>query len=266
MGGWIRGILPPILARPLRRRWGTRLRGRFEDWRSAQARCGAGYAKPELIRELAAAAAAVLDGRVAWERDGHGFAEPSPDWRLIALIHAVAEGASPVRILDIGGGMASAWTRNRCWLPERISWRVVEQPGVVAAAVDLFRGHPVAFTADLASALADGDADIVHFGSVLQYLEDPWQLVESCLAIHPRMLFIDRTPFSSTVRKDEIVVQEVPRRLGGARYPSWIFARSAFGSRLPEGYRIFSDEATDDLCDRCDVSYRAISLIRKAQA
>lgn len=258
-----KNLLPPIVGNALRRRFGTRLLGPQQDWLSAQRACGDGYSEAKVIARLMASAEAVLSGHAAWERDGFCFTVAEPDWRLLALLSAV-DRAGPLRVVDVGGGMASAWTRNRSWLPlDRLTWTVVEQEAVVLAARKIFHGPEVTFTNNIDEALSLGPPDLMIFGSVLQYLEAAHVMLQRCLAEKPAKVLIDRTPFSDA-QDDEVVIQRVPQSLGGGSYPAWIFARAAFLAKIPSPYRIFSDEITPDVCSRRDVVYRALTLTLEA--
>ena len=60
--------------------------------------------------------------------------------------------------------------------------------------------------------------------SVLQYIDEPYQLLEKLLENNFDHIIIDRTPFSKI--KETIKIQKVPPEIYNASYPCWFFDES----------------------------------------
>lgn len=89
-----------------------------------------------------------------------------------------------VRVLDFGGGLGTGWLALCAALGKataQVDFDIVEVPNICAAGPALYEGglQGPSFTPDLPS--QPGCYDIVHAGSVMQYVED-WRGVVAALA------------------------------------------------------------------------------------
>ena len=81
---------------------------------------------------------------------------------------------------------------------------------------------------------------MILFSTVLQYLEQPLDLLEKAVEIGPATIVIDRTPIVA-LPENRIVVQRVPRRLGKASYPAWLFNKDRLLDPARDRYRIVAE-------------------------
>jgi len=216
---------------------GVSLTGEFESWQDACARSsksGGDYCE---VEDAGRAAIAVLNGDLAFERDGVGFKEPSVNFPLIgSLALAAAKSGDGVRVLDFGGGFASAFLQHRALLEyiNRVEWWVVERNEVCVYAKRNLGHAGLYFCDDLDVCIASCPFDYVLASGVLQYLEYPYRTLERLFSTNASVMLLDRIPVQSWDADDRIVLQEVFSAQGGLplRYPSWIFARKELLSRL----------------------------------
>ena len=68
---------------------------------------------------------------------------------------------------------------------------------------------------------------IILLSSVLQYIEDPYKIIEKLSTVGADYLIIDRTTFYDK-EEDMILIQHVPSWIYQASYPMRVFAKSKF--------------------------------------
>lgn len=220
-------LLPPVLRRRLRGiAGGSRWSGDYADWQSASA-AASGYHCGEILERVRGAAAAVRDGAALWERDSVCFHHEEYNWNLVACLMSVAAAcAGSLHVLDFGGALGSSYFQHRKLLelvPE-CTWSVVEQRHFVDCGRSEFAGGGVEFFASMEQCLERRAVNVFLFSSVLQYMEDPYQLLEKVRGLSPAAIIVDRTPFAP--HGERITVQRVPRRIYQASYACRFLDRS----------------------------------------
>jgi putative methyltransferase (TIGR04325 family) len=214
--------------------------GQFADWPSA-AQAAGGYDEGHLLARLVAAATAVRNGSAAWEQDGVTWDQIPPDMPVFAAMARVAlAGNGQLTVLDFGGGMGSSYFQCKAFLPQSAirSWTVVEQLELVEVGQREIARDALHFQPSIDAVLAAGTPDVALLSSVLQYLEDPWSILDRILLAEIPYLIIDRHPCSMT--RELITVQVVPSSLYKASYPSWLFDCPRMLGRLGEYYELLA--------------------------
>jgi len=87
--------------------------------------------------------------------------------------------------------------------------------------------------------------DLVLLSSVMQYIENPFDMLRKIIASGIPHIVIDRTPCFDQ-DQDLLTVQRVPPEIYEASYPCWIFSRTGLLRALQPRYRLvaaFSDPA-----------------------
>jgi putative methyltransferase (TIGR04325 family) len=88
------------------------------------------------------------------------------------------------------------------------------------------------------------DIQVVLFSSVLQYLEDPYGMLEKILSKKPEYIIVDRTPFIDS--DDRLTVQKVNPKIYKGSYPCWFFNEEKFVSYFRSNYiRVLEFDALD---------------------
>ena len=130
-----------------------------------------------------------------------------------------------LNVLDFGGSLGSCYFQNRKFLKalSHVSWNVVEQSHYVDAGQLHIQSEELRFFKTIKECLADNQPNVVMLSSVLQYLEDPEEIIKSLTAAKATCLIVDRTPFS-ILNQDKILVQKVPASIHSASYPMWVFS------------------------------------------
>lgn len=215
-------------------------RGEFPNWDTARSAAG-GYDEEALLERLAHAARAVRAGTAAWEQDGVTRDHLPPDLPLFAALSrvALAKGGT-LAVLDFGGALGSSYFQCREFLADvrDLHWAIVEQTQLVEIGQREIARDALVFFPSIKAALSIRHPDVVLLSSVLQYLEDPWALLDEIIAANIPYLIIDRHP--CTLTHEQITVQVIPPFLYPASYPSWLFDCPRMLARLEEHYRLLT--------------------------
>jgi len=102
--------------------------------------------------------------------------------------------------------------------------------------------------------------------SVLQYLEDPFEMLEQLSKLPAGHMIIDRTPMSDQSH-DRLCIQHVPAHIYKASYPCWIFSHRGLLDRLSSRWRLVADylspEGAAHTEDGLAFEFRGLILERK---
>lgn len=220
-------------------RW---FRGEYRDWASAR-RASGGYDDGAIVQKVLSATLEVKAGRAAFERDGVTFVAPEPDQPLLAVLSEISRaGGGRLRVVDFGGSLGSSYWRHRLDLPtgENLRWAVVEQPTFVEAGRRYLADTPLEFFPDVAAALAAGPCDVLLCSCVLQYLPEPYRMLEEWSRLNVAYVLLNNLTLTDR-EQDRLRVQHVPPSIYPATYPVWFFSRRAFRARIDERYAIVKE-------------------------
>lgn len=261
---WVRPLVPPVL--PAAVRWARgrsaaiRFVGDFPSWEVAR-RAAGGYDDDAILARVRESAAKVRDGKAAFERDGVAFDRPEYNFPLLAcLLRAATESGNRLRVLDFGGSLGSTYYQCRPFLGGvgEVSWTVVEQPHFVACGRREFEDGRLRFREGIEG--VGEPVDVILISSVLQYLPDPYAVLDRLTATRAGWLIVDRT-FAVPTDRDVLTVQQVPASIYGrpASYPAWLFACHRVPARLARGWDLVCEARAADgpfRWDRYDVTAR----------
>jgi putative methyltransferase (TIGR04325 family) len=236
-------LVPSALRRKLRVLTGWRwFRGEYASWAEAR-QASAGYEDEAVLARVLEATLAVRDGRARFERDSVLFHEADPDRPLMAVLREiVCERAGGLRVLDFGGSLGSTYWRHRDVLPsgERLRWDIVEQPSFVEAGRRHLADTPLRFYANVDSARAESAYDVLLCSGVLQYLESPFEMLESWRRLDAPYVLFNNLPLHAK-GPDRLMVQHVPPNIYAASYPVWFFNREEFLRRVSNDYAVVKE-------------------------
>lgn len=243
----LKDFVPPAIVRIVRRfsGRGIRFEGNFPTWRDAQQASG-GYDHEEIVRRVYESECKVMSGEAADERDSALFDTVQfsiPVMAALARIACMLNGR--LRVLDFGGAFGGMYRQYRAFgLPEVLSWNVVEQPEFVRLG-RAFENKELRFFTSLEEVVTGGLPDVLLLSSVMQYLENPFEVLRKILATGVSHVVIDRTPIFDA-EHDLLTVQRVPAAIYKASYPCWIFSRASLLRNFEQNYRMvaaFTDSA-----------------------
>jgi len=224
--------------------------GFFGDYTCWSDACEAstGYDTALILERVKESLLKVRDGEAVFERDSVLFDTVEYSWPLLSgLLWIASQNSNCLNLIDYGGSLGSSYYQNRILLKHLnlLSWNVVEQEGFVECGKEHFEDQHLKFYRTIDDCLELQRADTVLLGSVLQYLEKPYELLDTITDKGISYIIIDRTPFSRE-GTDRIAVQKVPRDIYPASYPAWIFSYSTFMQSLDEKFDLVAEfDATD---------------------
>jgi putative methyltransferase (TIGR04325 family) len=215
--------------------------GRYETWAAAER--DAVNPEPETaIVRLAAATDAVRTGAGPYEQDSVVFPPPAEAAHILRLVDeiAAARGAG-LRVLDFGGSLGSKyfWVRRHLDPNVRLDWDVVELARWVAHGTREFATESLHFSETIEEAVARGRPDLVLCCGVLQYIQDPFAILERLMAAAPEYILLDRTPYSVSGTA-EIVLQRVSAQIYPAAHASWLLSEADLLAVMARSYELVS--------------------------
>jgi len=245
---------------------GIYLDGDYPSWGEALAH-STGYDSELILEKTRDALLQVKEGKAIYERDSVLFDEIQYAWPLLAgLMWVAAQSGGTLNVLDFGGSLGSTYFQNRRFLERlpAVRWNIVEQPRQVEIGKADFEDEHLRFYNDIETCLAATQPNVLILGSVLQYVEHPFDALRTLLAPSCRHLIIDRTPFWDGPT-DKLCVQHVPAEIYAASYPSWIFSSSKFTEQLNRNWRIMARFTDPDMIPGpINFTYQGMILARNS--
>ncbi|MCU0460406.1 MAG: methyltransferase, TIGR04325 family [Bacteroidales bacterium] len=220
--------------------------GNYPSWEDAKKR-SRGYDSEEIIRKVSSSAAAVRDGLKPYERDSVLYSEIQYSFQLLSILMLVAaQRKGTLNVMDFGGALGSTYFQNKKFLDtlQEVNWSIVEQPRFTEIGIREFSTDRLHFFNTADDCYNSFTPDIILLSSVLQYIEEPYKLLDSLISRKPEYILFDRTPFING--KDRITIQKVHPAIYNATYPCWFFNKSKFLDFMNRSYKlIFEFDALD---------------------
>lgn len=237
------------------------------SWDRAQKLCS-GYDAELILEKCKNSLLKVKNGEAEYERDSVVFEKIQYSWPMLsALLLASSCGDGKLDIIDFGGSLGSSYFQNRNFLGhlKKVNWNIVEQDNFVKCGQEYFQDDILKFYSDIDSCLKENNPNIILLSSVIQYLQNPYEMLHKIIDYGFDFIIIDRTTFNS---KDEdiLTIQKVPPEIYQASYPCWIFNKEKIIKVLAEKYCLmecFSDfcgsESSIRISGKNDTNYLNIS-------
>lgn len=194
--------------------------GNYASWDEAR-KLTSGYDSDLIIEKVKNSALKVKNGEVDYERDSVLFNQVDYSWPLLSSFLWIAgQNNNQLNLIDFGGSLGTSYYQNLFFLKhlDYLSWNIVEQKKIIDYGKKLFTNENLHFYESIDSCLQIQNSNTILLSSVLQYLENPYELLRQLKKI--TYIIIDRTPFFEN--RDRIVIQKVPPKIYDASYPCWI--------------------------------------------
>jgi len=233
----IKELIPPLslrLSRGLFYGW----HGNYISWSKAIDKC-AGYDSQTILEKVRISTLKVKEGFAVYERDSVLFDTIEYSFPLLAgLMWISARNNGKLNVLDFGGSLGSTYFQNKAFLDSLsdVNWCIVEQPGFVKTGIEFFENDKLHFFYSVEECLKSFEIDVIIFSSVLQYLEEPFALLDQIKSTAINNMIIDRTPFIKG--DDRITIQKVNPNIYRGSYPCWFFNKRKFISRITSEYKV----------------------------
>jgi putative methyltransferase (TIGR04325 family) len=156
----------------------------------------------------------------------------------IAISAAVVQSAN-VRVIDVGGAGGDYFFMFANAMPAvTFDWVVVETPALATAITktNLGEGRNIRWVSSLDE--AGKDFDVALLSSVLQYVDDPYGLLNE-VTNRCKVMVINRIPLTSS-GTDQATVQHVRTHGRRGAYPAWFFSNNVFLNEIDKSGDIVS--------------------------
>jgi len=244
MKGLIKEFLPPIFlrfynaARPRTYSW----HGDYGNWEEAR-KASTGYDNSIILEKVKEASLKVKNDKGLSERDSVLLKRIEYSYPLLtALMWIAANEKGRLDIIDFGGALGSSYFQNRIFLKtlDAINWNVVEQSHFVECGRAFFEDERLRFFESIDECLGAQAPNAILFSSVVQYIEEPYALINDVINKGFEYIIFDRTAFNRR-NIDRLVVQRVSPEIYEASYPCWFLNLERFKKIFERKY-ILIDE------------------------
>ena len=222
--------------------------GNYKTWEEANAQC-TGYDSSLILEKIKAAALKVKNGEKPYERDGVLFDKTEYSIPLQELIaKAAAENNGTVKVADFGGSLGSSYYQNKPQLDalQDVKWGVIEQSNFVSTGKKYFENGTLRFFYTIEEFTGQlGTPDILLISSTLQYIEEPYQLLDELIQAGAKYIIIENTAFNNKPY-NRITIQKVPPQIYTASYPCWLLNYEEVKLSLSRRYTVLQ-EYTNEL-------------------
>ena len=215
--------------------------GNYSTWQDAKAIC-TGYENDAILEKCKNSLLKVKNGEAAYERDSFVFDKIQYSWGLLAgLQKASIENKGILNVLDFGGSLGSTYFQNKAFLKglDFLTWNIVEQEHFINCGKEFFQNEELRFYQSIESCFQENEINVILLSSVLQYLENPKELIDKIIRLKVDYIIVDRTAFIDG--PDQIAVQNVPEYIYKASYPCWFFNEKLFLDQFTTNYNVLTD-------------------------
>lgn len=226
----LRNISPPFIFEILKSVFSkqTKFYGKFDNWYDAKAECENGYDSNKILQKVFESSLKVKNGEAIFERDSVLFDEIKYSWPVTSsLMLAAALENGKLNVLDFGGALGSHYYQNNKFLNllSKVQWNIIEQESFVRIGQTHFQSETVKFYLTVSDCLVYNNPNLVILSSVLQYLPEPWCILNEIIKINARVIVIDRTPYTNSL-EEEVKIQIVSDDIYKASYPCHFFVEN----------------------------------------
>jgi putative methyltransferase (TIGR04325 family) len=246
---WLRSIIPPFIISIFR---GSRLdykfSGDYSSWNQAVSD-STGYDSDLILDKVRDSLLKVKEGKAAFERDSVLFDHIEYSFPVLAALLKIAlENNGELRILDFGGSLGSSYYQYKDFLScvHTLEWSIVEQPKFVECGKQFFQNDQLRFYSTIEECISEKTIDVILLLSVIQYLENPLQFLDSLRAYRIPYILIDRTSIIDLDR-DLLTVQQISEKIYKASYPAWFIREENLLKTInSQGYTVIFDFLDQD--------------------
>jgi putative methyltransferase (TIGR04325 family) len=216
-------------------------KGNYSSFEEAKQQA-TGYDADYILEKIIGTTNRVKNGLVPYERDGIEYDQIKMNFPLLStLLMLASQNGNKLTVLDFGGSLGTSYFQNRSFLKgiDRLDWCVVEQENYVNAGKKSFESDELHFYYTVKDCLQKHQPDIIIFNSVLQYISNPYLLLEEVLITEIPHLYFDYTAYFDQ-SEDRYTIQHVPPIYYGidASYPCIFFSKPKMFQWLKKHYNL----------------------------
>ncbi len=170
------------------------LSGHYSTYDEALSHCS-GYDNIAILNKVQNAIQGLIDGKGTYERDGFLFNSIPADLQIRKHLTRLIKTGD--YIVDFGGGLGGTYLSIQDILPLPIYYNVIEQQHFVEIGMQMFANYDFPLYFSTSFLHCPDNVKIVILSGVLQYIPNPYEVLESIVRLHPEFILIDRTAFGS---------------------------------------------------------------------
>lgn len=250
----IKNVIPPVIWNFFR--WlknnnsPKSFNGNFKNWNEALKQT-TGYNAPQILEKVKASLLKVKNGEAIFERDSFLLDKIQYSWPLLAILFKIAsKNNNQLNLIDFGGSLGSNYFQNKNFLIglSSLRWNIVEQENFVKEGRANFENRELIFFSTIEDAKKNTNANTLLTSGALQYIEQPFEMIQKILNLNFENIVVDRTAFINEDR-DRLTIQTVSKSIYEASYPAWFFNERIFLTAFLERYDLIADfeSAVDDI-------------------
>lgn len=239
----VKSIIPPCMTEGFRKlKSKPEYLGNYKSFGEAQ-KYSTGYDDPQIFEQIKEARLKVLRGEVFYERDGVTFDAPQYFWPLLTCLLSIASNnEGNLKILDFGGSLGTTYFQNMLFIKNipKLRWIVVEQKQFVEYGKQNLQEERLRFYDTVEEALEKEKPDVALFSSSLQYLEKPYNVLDTLQKAGLKFFIFDRTTFIQG-EENRIVIQRPERTFKKSTFPAWLFGKKSFNAYFENDYKLITE-------------------------
>ena len=167
--------------------------GRFRTWDEVKRKC-TGYDSETIIEKEKIAALKVKNGEACYERDTYLFHKKNYNFPILASLLKQFLLDGYLSVLDFGGSLGSMYFQHKDVfdvLEDKLCWTIVEQQKLVEFGKEKLEDQNLFFKYRIDDVT---DSNCILFGSSLQYIDNPQEIIEKAVLLNPAIIIVDKTP------------------------------------------------------------------------
>ena len=193
--------------------------GNYKNWAEAKNECN-GYDAANILEKTHKTCSLLRDKKIAGEQDSMVFDNPQVSYPLLTALYYVYSKLGKINVYDIGGSLGSSYFQlQHLFSKEYLSaWHIIEQQHYIEIGNRQYADNLLSFLPTLPDKLESNS--IILLSSVLQFIEEPYKLLQDLMSRSAPFIIIDKTPFS-TDNNNHLCIQTVRPPIYNASYPTW---------------------------------------------
>ncbi len=241
----LKDITPPFILRLVRDLAGgnkPEYSGDYNSWSDALSLTG-GYEAEDILNKVKEARFRLQKGEFAYERDSVLFHKVEYFWPLLAsLLWIATRNNNRLNIVDFGGSLGATYYQNFEFIKhlDVLKWNVVEQKNFAECGEKYFANENLTFYSDLADCVHKTSSRVILLSSVLQYVEEPYSLLDKIVDLNFEYVLFDRTLILENM-PDRLTLQKTASKAYHASLPAWFFGEKKFLDFFNSRYDLITD-------------------------
>lgn len=215
--------------------------GIYDNWEDAKIN-SVGYNDDLILSKVISANRKCLNDNNLFERDSILFLNPqySHFINTYLLFILSKSGRANLNVLDFGGALGTTYRQFKHIIKGEIiiKWGIIEQDKLLRIGENEFANDELYFISFDEILKSDKHFDVVIFSGVIEFLEKPFEILNSISLLNVDYVLIDRSSFW---QGDEHLLSNLiaAKQIGGS-YPCYIFSEMCFNKEMSINWELIN--------------------------